>query len=60
MKLARRQIAGGAALPLAMAHRACAQGYPTRPVRLIAGIAAGGSQDIAARLIAQRLSEGLG
>jgi tripartite-type tricarboxylate transporter receptor subunit TctC len=34
--------------------------YPTRPVRFIVGYPAGGSTDIVARLIGQRLSERLG
>ena len=34
--------------------------YPTRPVRFIVGYTAGGSTDIVARLIGQRLSERLG
>jgi tripartite-type tricarboxylate transporter receptor subunit TctC len=63
MKLPRRKLlhlaAGIAALP-AISRIAWAQSYPVRPVRLIVGIAPGGSQDIAARLIAQRLSERLG
>jgi tripartite-type tricarboxylate transporter receptor subunit TctC len=37
-----------------------AQSYPVRPVHLIHGFAAGGSGDIAARLIAQLLSDRLG
>jgi tripartite-type tricarboxylate transporter receptor subunit TctC len=37
-----------------------AQAYPTRPVRLIVSVAAGGGADIVARLIAQWLSERLG
>jgi len=37
-----------------------AQSYPARPVHLIHGFAAGGSGDIAARLIAQLLSDRLG
>jgi tripartite-type tricarboxylate transporter receptor subunit TctC len=63
VKLPRRQFlrlgAGAAALP-AVARVANAQAYPTRPVRLIVGFAAGGPADINARLIGQWLSERLG
>lgn len=37
-----------------------AQTYPERPVRLIVPIAAGGSSDVLARAVAQKLSESLG
>jgi tripartite-type tricarboxylate transporter receptor subunit TctC len=37
-----------------------AQAYPSRPVRLIVGYAAGGTNDIIARLVGQALSERLG
>jgi tripartite-type tricarboxylate transporter receptor subunit TctC len=47
------------ALPM-VAPIARAQTYPTRPVRMIVPYAAGGSNDVFARLIAQRLSEHLG
>jgi tripartite-type tricarboxylate transporter receptor subunit TctC len=63
MKLPRRNFlrlaAGAAALP-AVSRIARAQAYPTRPVRIIVGFAAGGGSDILARLIGQWLSERLG
>jgi tripartite-type tricarboxylate transporter receptor subunit TctC len=63
MKLPRRQFlhlaAGAAALP-AVARFAWAQAYPSRPVRIVVGFAAGGGVDIVARLIGQWLSERLG
>jgi tripartite-type tricarboxylate transporter receptor subunit TctC len=39
---------------------ACAQNYPTRPVRLVVGFPAGGPSDIPARLIAERIRVPLG
>jgi tripartite-type tricarboxylate transporter receptor subunit TctC len=51
--------AGAAALPV-VPRIAWAQTYPTRPVRMIVGFAAGQAIDILARLVAQWLSERLG
>ncbi|MEW6454366.1 MAG: tripartite tricarboxylate transporter substrate binding protein [Pseudomonadota bacterium] len=51
--------AGTAALA-AFPRIACAQTYPTKPVRWIVGYPAGGSADIVARLIGQYLAEKLG
>jgi tripartite-type tricarboxylate transporter receptor subunit TctC len=64
MKLPHRRrflhlAAGAAALP-AVSRIASAQTYPSRPVRIIVGFAAGGANDIMARLMGQWLSDRLG
>jgi tripartite-type tricarboxylate transporter receptor subunit TctC len=63
MNLPRRQFlhlaAGCGALPI-LSHVAWSQAYPTRPVRIVLGLAPGGSVDIVARLMGQWLSERLG
>ena len=63
MKTHRRRflhLAAGAALLPAASRRAFAQAYPARPVHLICAYAAGGPNDITARLIGQWLSDRLG
>jgi tripartite-type tricarboxylate transporter receptor subunit TctC len=63
VKLPRRQflhLAAGVVIVPAAGRVACAQTYPARPVRIIAGYAAGGGVDITARLIGQWLAERLG
>src|SRR5262245_10363020 len=58
----RRMLAltGAAIAAPALARRGLAQAYPSRPVRMIVPVAAGGANDTTARLFAQKLSEQLG
>ena len=58
MKFIARAIAFCSAL--LVASSAFAQQYPTKPVKIIVPFAAGGVTDIAARVIAQKLSEKVG
>ena len=62
--LARRQALSGCGLVLLALQLALgaaqAQDYPTRPVRMIVGAPAGGSIDVEARIIGQKLGDVLG
>jgi tripartite-type tricarboxylate transporter receptor subunit TctC len=63
MKLPRRkflQLAVCAGAFTAVEKRAWAQAYPARAVRVVVPVAAGGANDVTARLIGQWLSEHLG
>src|SRR5215469_2561003 len=59
----RRQFlhltAGAAALP-AVSRIARAQAYPSRPITIVVGFAAGGATDTIGRLIAERMKSSLG
>src|SRR5947209_1953725 len=53
-------IACSAILLFALSSIVAAEGYPTRPVRLIVPFPAGGSNDVVGRLVASQLSQRLG
>jgi tripartite-type tricarboxylate transporter receptor subunit TctC len=63
MTLSRRgvlHLAAGLCATSALTRVARAENYPSRPVRIVAGFAAGGGVDITARLIGQWFSQRLG
>jgi tripartite-type tricarboxylate transporter receptor subunit TctC len=63
MNLIRRrflQLTGAAMAAPALSRVAWSQAYPTRPMHMVVGFAAGGGADIIARLIGQSLGERLG
>ena len=63
MELPRRsflRLTAGAVMLPTVSHFAMAQAYPAQPVRLVVGYAAGGGNDIIARLMGQWLTERLG
>src|SRR5467141_287584 len=47
-------------IALAFAGSACAQGWPTKPIRMIVPYTPGGYTDFMARAVGQKLSEALG
>src|SRR5262245_35081906 len=62
MKLPRRrflQLAAGATLP-AVSRVAWAQSYPSRPITVVSGFAAGGPTDVVMRILAERMRVTLG
>ena len=62
---ARRRLLSHALISAALAcgvpaAQAADSSFPTRPVRLVVGYAAGGATDVLARLVAQKMGEALG
>lgn len=55
-----RCIAAFGSAAILAAGQACAQGYPTRPVRIVVPASPGGGSDLVARIVAAPLAELLG
>jgi tripartite-type tricarboxylate transporter receptor subunit TctC len=63
MKLLRRQflrLAAGAATSPFVSRHASAQAYPSKPITLVVGFAAGGATDVMARILGEHMSRTLG
>ena len=60
MKTRFQAISGVLSIAALCAANAIAQGYPTKPLRLVISYPAGGGIDLTARAIAQKLGEALG
>ncbi len=57
MDVTRRKVVLSAAATLALPRMAQAQEYPSRAIRMIVAFSAGSGIDVAARIIAQFMSE---
>jgi tripartite-type tricarboxylate transporter receptor subunit TctC len=61
-RTSRRQLIGGATAAFAGLHVAARPAFtqtsPSRPIRILVGFAAGGGNDVIARLVAQKMTEG--
>jgi tripartite-type tricarboxylate transporter receptor subunit TctC len=58
--LLRAACISAAALAVGGIDVAAAQGFPTRPIRIVVPFPAGGTTDVVARLVAQRMTESMG
>jgi tripartite-type tricarboxylate transporter receptor subunit TctC len=54
------QIGAGAIAPPLLCGAARGQAYPSRPVKIVVPVQAGGANDTATRLVVQKVSESLG
>jgi tripartite-type tricarboxylate transporter receptor subunit TctC len=54
------RVAAGLVIATVLASQACAQGYPNRPIRMIAPFPAGGLVDVLARAVGDELAKNLG
>jgi tripartite-type tricarboxylate transporter receptor subunit TctC len=54
------RVMAGVCVMLCVAGQVSAQGYPTKPIRLLVPLAPGGGNDTVARLVGNRLTESLG
>ena len=54
------RLAGAFLVALGFALQCCAQPYPSRAIKIVVAFPAGGGSDLAARVVAQRLSESFG
>jgi tripartite-type tricarboxylate transporter receptor subunit TctC len=55
-----RNLAAFASLALLAAFSACAQNYPTKPVRILIAQAPGSATDVISRIVGNKLSEAIG
>src|ERR1044072_5185020 len=58
--LIRKKILLSAAIVLALSGACAAQDYPSRPITLVVPYAAGGGNDVMARIVAEKMSRSLG